>query len=96
MIDRLFNFGLCISHDRVLEITKNIYENIRQSYENNNFFFPSILKMELFIVMLKDKIDLNSKSNFIQWYYHGASRSIIQFKTTKMKGHTFRKLIFQR
>ena len=26
--------------------------------------------MGLLTVMLKDNIDLNSKSNFIQWYYH--------------------------
>ena len=59
----LFNFGLCISYDRVLEISKNIYENLCESYENNKFFFLNILKMALFTVMLKDNIDLNSKSN---------------------------------
>ena len=59
----LFNFGLCITYDRVLEISKNIYENLCESYENNKFFFLNILKMALFTVMLKDNIDLNSKSN---------------------------------
>ena len=58
-----FNFGLCISYDRVLEISKNIYKNLCESYENNKFFFLNILKMALFTVMLKDNIDLNSKSN---------------------------------
>ena len=66
LIDMLFNLGLCVSYDRVLEITKNICENLRESYENNKFFFPIILKMELFTVMIKDNIDLNSKSNFIR------------------------------
>ena len=75
----LFNFGLCISYKRVLEISKNIYENLRESYENNKFFFLNILKMGLFTVMLKDNIDLNSKSNFVQWHYQGTSRSMIQF-----------------
>ena len=42
--------------------------------------------MRLFTVMLKDNIDLNSKSNFIQWYYHGTSRSMIQFKTNENEG----------
>ena len=65
LIDMLFNLRLCISYARVLEITKNIYENLRESYENNKFFFPNILKMGLFTVMLKDNIDLDLKSNFI-------------------------------
>ena len=54
LIDMLFNLGLCISYDRVLEITKNIYENLREAYENNKFVFPNILKLGLFTVMLKD------------------------------------------
>ena len=65
LIDMLFNLGLCISYDRVLEITKNIYENLREAYENNKFFFPNILKLGLFTVMLKDNIDFNSKLNLI-------------------------------
>ena len=70
LIDMLFNLSFCISYDRILEITKSIYENLCESYENKKFFFPNIFKMGLLTVMLKDNIDLNSKSNFIQWYYH--------------------------
>ena len=28
----IFQLGMCISYDRVLEITKNIYENLHKSY----------------------------------------------------------------
>lgn len=38
IFDSLFHLGFCISYDRVLEITKNIYENLRESYKNNEFF----------------------------------------------------------
>ena len=71
---------------------KHIYENLHKSYENSKFFFPNILKMGLFTVMLKDNIDLNSKSNFIQWHYHGTSRSMIQFKTNENEGTPFQKV----
>ena len=57
LIDMLFNLGLCITYARVLEITKNIYENLREPYENSKFFFPNILKMGLFTVILKDNIE---------------------------------------
>ena len=89
LVDMFFNLGLCISYDGVLEIIKNIYGNFCESYESNKFFFPNILKMELFTVMLKDNIDLNSKSNFIQWHYHETSRSMIQFKTNENEGTPF-------
>ena len=92
LIDMLFNLRLCISYDRVLEITKNIYETMHESYENNKFFFPNILIMGLFTFMLKDKIDLDSKSNFIQCHYQGTSRSMIQFKTNENEGTPFRKV----
>ena len=78
--------------NRVLEITKNIYKNLRESYENNKSFFPNILKMRLFTVMLKDNIDLNSKSNFMQWHYHGTSRFMIQFKIDENEGTPFQKV----
>ena len=45
--------------------------------------------MGLFTVMLKDNIDFNSKSNFIQWHYHGTSRSLIQFRTHSEDGTPF-------
>ena len=45
LIDMLFNLGLCISYDQVLEVTKNMYENVCESYENDKLFFPNILKM---------------------------------------------------
>ena len=89
LINMHFNLVLCISYDWVLEITKSIYENLCESYENNKFFFPYILKMGLFTVMLKDNIDLNSI--FIQWHNHGTSRSMIQFKTNKNEGTPFQK-----
>ena len=88
LADMLFNLGLCISY----EITKNIHENLRESNENNNFCFPNILKMGLFIVMLKDNIDLNSKSNFTQWHYHGTSHAMIQSKTNENEVTPFQKV----
>ena len=48
--------------------------------------------MGLFTVMLKDNIDLNSKSNFIRWHYHGTSHPMIQFKTSENEGTPFQKI----
>ena len=48
--------------------------------------------MGLFTVMLKDNIELNSKSNFIQWDYHGTILSMIQFKINENEGTPFQKV----
>ena len=37
-------------------------------------------------------IDLNSKSNFIQWHYPGTTRYMIQFKTSENEGTPFQKV----
>ena len=37
LTDMLFNLGLRISYDRVLEITRNVYEILCESYES--YFF---------------------------------------------------------
>ena len=47
--------------------------------------------MGLFTVMLKDNIEFNSKSTFIQCHYHGTSRSMIQFKINDNEGAPFQK-----
>ena len=69
-----------------------MYENLRESYENNKLFFPNILRLGLFTIMLKDTIYFNSKSNFIQWHYHGTSRSLIQFRSHGVEGEPFSKV----
>ena len=89
LIDHFFRLGLCVSYDRVLEITKDIYENLRESFFSYNCFFPNILKKKLFTVLLKDNIDVNARSNFVNSHYHGTSISIIQFVTNEDKGVDF-------
>ena len=70
LIDDLFRAGLCISYDRVLEITKILYENLRESYSKHGCFFPFVLKKGVFSVWLKDNVDVNPKTNFARMSYN--------------------------
>ena len=63
LIDDFFKTGLSVSYDRVLEVTKILYENLHQSYTKYGFLFPRILKKNLFSVWLKDNIDMNPEAN---------------------------------
>ena len=89
LIDDFFKTGLCVSYDRVLELTKILYENLHQAYTKYGCFFPRILKKNLFSVWLKDNIDVNPKANFVKSSYHGTSSSMIQFPTHEEKGEDF-------
>ena len=80
IIDHFFRIGLCVSYGRILEITKTIYENLRESYSLYHCFFPNILKKGLFTIMLKDNIDINAKATFVKSHYHGTSLSMVQFR----------------
>ena len=80
---------MCASYDRVLEITKNIYENLHLPYFGHNCWFPNILKKGFFTVLLKDNLDVNGRSKFVSSHYHVTSISIIQFVAEDNTGLDF-------
>ena len=86
IIDHFFSIGICISYDRILELIQNVYENLRESYQQYNCFFPNVLKKGLFTVMMKDNIDMNAISTFVKSYYHGTSLPVVQFPTIENPG----------
>ena len=62
-IEDLYHVGLSVSYDRVLELIKIFYEELRRAYLLHNFFFPRIFRKIIFTVLLKDNIDVNPKAN---------------------------------
>ena len=88
-LDHFFHLETCVPYDRVLKITKNIYENLCLSYFSHSCWFANILKTVLLTVLLKDNIDLNARSNFVSSHYHGTSISSIQFVTEHNTGLDF-------
>ena len=89
LIEDLYNVGLSVSYDRVLELIKMFYEGLRRAYIEHSCFFPRILRKSIFSVWLKDNIDVNPKANFNKSSYHGTSSSIIQFRQSKDDGEEF-------
>ena len=79
IIDHLFNLGISISYDRILSITKSVYEGICENYSNYGVFVPQNLKKGGFMVLVKDNIDKNASANLIQSHYHGTSITLVQF-----------------
>ena len=88
-LGHFYHLGMCASYDRVLGITKNIYENLHLPYFGHNCWFPNILKKGFFTVLLKDNLDVNGRSNFVSSHYHVTSISIIQFVAEDNTGLDF-------
>ena len=92
-IDFLYQLGLCVSYMRTLEITQNIYENLRLTYELHKMFFPKYShERPLYSHDEGHKLanfDISASSNFVHSHYHGTSQSVVQFKTNGSTGTPF-------
>ena len=86
LIDNLFHLGVCISYDRVLEITKEYADNLVKGYNINQVFCPLTLKRNVFTIIAKDNIDHNARSTAATKHYHGTSMTAMQFLSNENRG----------
>ena len=82
LIDHFFAIGICLSYQRILEITKHLYEKLRSSFILHNAFLPRVLKKGLFTILAKDNIDKNSTATMAKSRYHGTSINSKGFRIT--------------
>ena len=60
LLDKFFHLGICISYDRVLDISNSIAFSMLQKYEQNQkVFVPNLRRLELLTIIAKDNIDFN-------------------------------------
>ena len=85
LIQSLYEIGVCISYDRILSITKSIYDSLNVNYDNSGIFLPQKMRKGIFLILLKDNIDKNARANLVHSHYHGTSISILQFP--EYEGH---------
>jgi hypothetical protein len=78
LVDTLFDLGLCISYDRVLDISTELGEKICHHYESENAVCPPALKGGLFTTAAVDNIDHNPSSTSAHDSFHGTGISLFQ------------------
>ena len=78
LIDSLFGIGLCIPYKRILHLTHSIYEQLQINYNYYGIHLPNNLRKDCFVILAKDNIDKNAKSNFLLSHFHGTSLSVLQ------------------
>lgn len=81
LVEKLHNFGLCISYDRVLSISTNLRNVVCDHYHQANVVCPLNLRMSLFTTAAVDDIDHNPTSTF-----HGTGISMFQHPPTEHPG----------
>ena len=86
LIDHFFNIGLCVSYDRVLEISRELSDTLLRRYNEYKVFTPTPLKKNIFTIIAKDNIDHNATSSTAVKHYHGTSMTVIQFVSDTQPG----------
>ena len=85
-IDDLHALGLGISYQRVLDVTKNLYEPQRRQYESYDVLVTCVMRMNVVNILVKDNIDLNTRSTDAKSHYHGTSLSGLQYPNQENPG----------
>jgi hypothetical protein len=77
LIDLLFQHGICISYDRVLEITTTVGDAVIQKYLEDCVVCPSVLHKGVFTTSAVDNIYHNPSSTTAMTF-HGAGIYVLQ------------------
>ena len=78
LIDTLFNQGLCVSYDRLLQITSDIANAVCQSFNAEDVVCPPRLRSGLFTTGAVDNVDHDPTSATAKDSFHGTGVSLVQ------------------
>ena len=87
LVDTLFHLGLCISHDRVLQIQLDIVNGVCQRYEMENVVCPPRMRPSLFTIAAVDNIDHNSSYTTAKDSFHKTGISLMQHQSQSFCGY---------
>ena len=86
LIDKLYNLRLCISYDRVLQISTELGNTVCAFYEETNNVFPPKLRNGLFTTVCVDNIDHNLSSRTAIDSFHGTAITLTQHPEENRSG----------
>ena len=82
----LYEHGICISYNRVLEISTQLGDATVSKYVEDRVVCPLVLRTGLFITSAMDNIDHNITATIATTSFHGTSISVFQLPTKENKG----------
>ena len=78
LVNLLFENGLSVSYDRVLEISNTFGESVIKTFERNGTVCPLNMKKGIFTTAAIDNIDHNPSAASAKSSFHGTSMSLFQ------------------
>lgn len=78
LVDTLHSLGMCVSYDRLLQLTSDIADGVCQRFSIEDAVCPSKLRQGLFTTAAVDNIDHNPSSATAKDSFHGTGISLIQ------------------
>ena len=78
LVDTLHSLGMCVSYDRLLQLTSDIANGVCQRFRIEDTVCPSKLRQGLFTTAAVDNIDHNPSSATAKDSFHGTGISLIQ------------------
>ena len=78
LVNLLFENGLSISYDRVLEISNVVGESVIKTFQKNGTVCPLNMKKGIFTTAAVDNIDHNPSAASAKSSFHGTSMSLFQ------------------
>ena len=88
LIAKLYQLGLSVSYDRVMEIEDWLATAVTERYKEDGCVSPACLKKGLFSVGALDNLDHNPSSTTATSSFHGTGISIFQFPTESNPGQS--------
>ena len=86
LIDTLFQYGICISYDRVLEISTQLGEAVVQRYLEEGVVCPPIMRKGIFTKSAVDNIDHNPSATTAMSSFQGTGISLFQHPMEDSQG----------
>ena len=87
LIDALFNPGMCISHNRLLNLTSDICKAICEQFREDGVVCPPKLHCGVHTSAAVDNMDYNPTSSTAQDSFHGTGIALIQHPSYVSEGH---------
>ena len=86
LIDTLHQYVICISYDRVLDISSQLGTALVQRFKEEGVVCPSVLRKGLFTTAALDNIDHNPSATTAKSSFHGTGISLFQHHTNSERG----------
>ena len=95
LVEMLHEHGLCISYDRVLEISAQLGDATVSKYVEEGVVCPPVLRKGLVTTAVMDNIDHNPSATTATTSFHGTSIFMFQHTTKENKGEELHQLKFE-